>query len=217
MATPYWTGRARRAGLYCSSAATAGPHLRAAAERRRQDRWRDLRARLGESAPRGPRDHGCRGRRHGAGRPLREADAGRDARSADPQDGSRLQDCALAPGLRFRHRTEKSPYSSDRHMVRCHHTPADRGHRLRPNAARGRRPRKGPELRPPQPGPRPPRQAGRERSVHTGPGGLCGGRAACRWPWAGGGEVPFVSFGKNRVRRGFGAPRRCGPLGSRPP
>lgn len=170
MATPYWTGRARRAGLSCSSAATAGPHLRAAAERRRRDHWRDPRAQLGESAPRGPRDHGCWGRRHGAGRPLREADAGRDARSADPQDGSRLQDCALAPGLRFRHRTEKSPYSSDRHMVRCHHTPADRGHRLRPNAARGRRPRKGPELRPPQPGPRPPRQAGRERSVHTGPG-----------------------------------------------
>lgn len=66
-------------------------------------------------------------------------------------------------------------------------------------------------------GPGPLARAGRERSVHTGPGGLCGGHAACRWPWAGGGEVPFVSFGKNRVRRGFGAPRRCGPLGSRPP
>lgn len=60
-------------------------------------------------------------------------------------------------------------------------------------------------------GPGPPRQ-GREGAVSPHrPRGLCGGHAACRWPWAGGGEVPFVSFGKNRVRRGAGRWVR-GPL-----
>lgn len=46
LATPYWTGRARRAGLSCSSAGTNGPYLKAAAECRRWNRWQDSRARL---------------------------------------------------------------------------------------------------------------------------------------------------------------------------